>query len=235
MSAPEKPVLRVIDLKATTVRDLNQALHDLPERGAKTAWRVANVAGEHAVAVGVNAPCAIEIEGHVGYYCAGMNKYAEIMIKGNASTGLAENMMSGTVHLRGNASQSAGATGRGGLLIIDGDAAARCGISLKGLDIVVKGNVGHMSAFMAQRGRLVVCGDAGPALGDSIYEAQLFVQGRITDLGADCIEKEMRAEHLEALGELLARAEINVSAGRFRRYGSARKLYHFNIDHADAY
>lgn len=235
MSVRENPAVRVVDLKVTTVRELNQALHDLPEHGAQTAWRVVNVGGEHAVAVGVNAPCAIEIDGHVGYYCAGMNKYAEITIKGNASTGLAENMMSGTVHLRGNASQSAGATGRGGLLIIEGDAAARCGISLKGLDIVVKGNVGHMSAFMAQRGRLVVCGDAGPALGDSIYEAQLFVHGRTTDLGADCIEKEMRAEHLEALGELLARAEVTVPARKFRRYGSARKLYHFNIDHADAY
>ena len=44
----------------------------------------------------------------------------------------------------------------GGLLVIDGDAAARCGISMKGVDIVVKGSVGHMSAFMAQAGRLVV-------------------------------------------------------------------------------
>ena len=67
--------------------------------------------------------------GHVGYYCAGMNKFASITINGNAATGLAENMMSGVVRLRGNASQAAGATGRGGLLIIEGNAAARCGIS----------------------------------------------------------------------------------------------------------
>jgi len=81
----------------------------------------------------------------------------------------------------------------------------------------------------------VVCGDAGAALGDSIYEAQIFVRGRVTDLGADCVEKEMRREHLEALEQLLADAHISLPAASFRRYGSARKLYHFNIDHADAY
>jgi methylamine---glutamate N-methyltransferase subunit B len=106
---------------------------------------------------------------------------------------------------------------------------------MKGIDIVVGGSVGHMSAFMAQRGNLVVCGDAGEALGDSIYEARLYVKGRADHLGADCIEKEMRPEHLADLESLLDRAKIKANPRAFRRYGSARKLYNFNIDHADAY
>ena len=65
---------------------------------------------------------------------------------------------------------------------------------MKGIDIVVKGSVGHMSAFMAQAGNLVVLGDAGEALGDSIYEARLYVRGKPKSLGADCIEKAMREE-----------------------------------------
>jgi glutamate synthase domain-containing protein 3 len=89
---------------------------------------------------------------------------------------------------------------------------------------------------MAQSGHLVVCGDAGDALGDSIYEAKLFVRGNVKSLGADCIEKEMRSEHREVLGRLLKDAGINdVKVDDFRRYGSARKLYNFNIDNADAY
>src|SRR5205085_817726 len=83
-------------------------------------------------------------------------KHASVRVRGNAGTGLAENIMSGTVVVEGNASQSAGATGRGGLLVVHGDAAARCGISMKGVEIVVRGSIGHMSAFMAQRGCLVV-------------------------------------------------------------------------------
>jgi methylamine---glutamate N-methyltransferase subunit B len=135
----------------------------------------------------------------------------------------------------GNASQSAGATGRGGLVVIRGSAAARCGISMKGVDIVVQGSVGHMSGFLAQKGTLVICGDAGEALGDSIYEAHVYVRGTVADLGADCIEKEMRDVHRSELDGLLHRAEVDADPADFRRYGSARKLYTFHIDNAGAY
>ena len=150
--------------------------------------------------------------------------------------GVAENMMSGIVRVKGNASESAGATGNGGLLVIEGDASSRCGISMKGIDIVVGGSVGHMSAFMAQRGNLVVCGDAGEALGDSIYEARLYVRGKVASLGADCIEKEMRERaSAPSSSGCSTGAKIKAKPKDFRRYGSARKLYNFNIDHADAY
>jgi methylamine---glutamate N-methyltransferase subunit B len=185
----------------------------------------------------VDAPVDITVRGSTGYYCAGMNKQATIRIKGSAGPGVAENMMSGTVIIDGDASQYAGATGRGGLLIIKGNASSRCGISMKGIDIVVHGNIGHMSCFMAQSGNMVVLGNAGEALGDSLYEARLFVRGSVKSLGADCVEKEMRPEHLALLEELLRRGEADGKARpeEFRRYGSARKLYNFNIDNASAY
>ena len=61
---------------------------------------------------------------------------------------------------------------------------------MKGIDIIVKGSVGHMSAFMAQSGNLVVFGDAGEALGDSLYETNIYVKGKVKSLGADCEEKK---------------------------------------------
>ncbi len=223
------------DLEQDGVRALNQRLHSLPKDTNERIWRVRNPKGRHAIACGLTLPLTIEIDGHVGFYCGGMNKEAEIVVHGHAGPGVAENMMSGTVRVKGNASQSAGATGNGGLLVIEGDASSRCGISMKGIDIVVGGSVGHMSAFMAQRGNLVVCGDAGEALGDSIYEARLYVRGKVETLGADCIEKEMREEHRKELALLLERAELNARPEEFRRFGSARKLYNFNVDHADQY
>ena len=144
-------------------------------------------------------------------------------------------MMSGKIIVEGDASQYAGATGNGGLLVIKGNSASRCGISMKGIDIVVHGNIGHMSAFMAQSGNLVVLGDAGEALGDSLYEAKLFVKGSVKTLGADCVEKEMRQEHLEILDTLLKQAEADAQPEDFRRYGSARELYHFKIDNTADY
>jgi len=191
--------------------------------------------GQHAIACGLDAPLNITVNGHAGFYCGGMNQQANITILGHAGVGVAENMMSGTVRVTGVASESAGATAHGGLLIIEGDASSRCGISMKGVDIVVGGSVGHMSAFMAQAGHLVVCGNAGHALGDSIYEAILFVQGEVASLGADCTEKKMSFKHVAKLTKLLNAAGLDADPSKFRRYGSARKLYNFDIDNADAY
>ncbi|WP_423785252.1 protein glxC [Gordonia paraffinivorans] len=220
------------DLATTPLREVNSALHG----DISGEIVIDNPAGAHAVAAGVNAPVKITVNGHVGYYAAGMNQQAEVVINGNAGTGVAENMMSGTVIVKGNASQSAGATAHGGLLVVEGDAAARCGISMKGVDIVIGGNVGHNSAFMAQAGRLVIRGDAGHGLGDSIYETRIYVRGDVGSLGADCIAKPMREEHLEELAGLLKAAgfaDDDLSA--YTRYGSARELYHFKVDNASAY
>lgn len=229
--------VEVVDLATCSLRELNQRLHDVAgEHPEPQRWRVVNPNGAHAVACGLDAPVEVEIAGHVGYYCAGMNKRATVRVRGNAGTGLAENMMSGTVVVDGSASQSAGATGRGGLLVVHGDAGARCGISMKGVDIVVRGSIGHLSAFMAQRGALVVCGDAGEALGDSIYETHIYVRGEVAGLGADCIEKELRDQHVAELRSLLGRAGFgDLDPQAFRRYGSARQLYNFKIDNAGAY
>jgi glutamate synthase domain-containing protein 3 len=235
MVAPDvtREALWSFDLAEQTVRELNQTLHSDEAVGRVL---VRNPGGRHAVAVGLDAPYEVEIEGHVGYYCAGMNKLAGVRVRGNCGVGVAENMMSGLVVVEGSASQSAGASARGGLLVIHGDASARCGISLKGADIVVRGSIGHMGAFMAQRGALVVCGDAGDSLGDSLYEARLYVRGSVAGLGADCVEKEVREEHLAQLSELLARAGVDdVEPTEFRRYGSARRLYNFHVDNLGSY
>lgn len=226
----------VIDLATTPLRELNKALHNIPGGSNDLYYEVVNPRGSHAVAAGIDGPVTVDVNGSVGYYCAGMNDGGTVTVRGSAGPGVAQNMMSGTVVIEGDASQYAGATGRGGLLVIKGNAASRCGISMKGIDIVVCGNIGHMSAFMGQSGHLVVLGDAGDALGDSLYEAKLFVRGSVKSLGADCIEKKMRPEHLQKLTELLEKAGVkHVQPEEFKRYGSARKLYNFNIDNADAY
>ncbi|GAA4797114.1 protein glxC [Actinomycetospora chlora] len=220
-----------VDLATSTVRELNAELHDPSAK----VYEVLEPGGAHAVAAGVDTGITVDVRGHVGYYAAGMNDGGVVTIHGNAGTGVAENMMSGTVRVTGDASQSAGATAHGGLLVIGGSASMRCGISMKGVDIVVGGSVGPMSAFMAQAGRMVVCGDAGDGLGDSIYEARLYVRGTVAGLGADCVEKEMREEHRAELAELLAAAGLEHDVAEFRRYGSARLLYHFHSEHAGSY
>jgi glutamate synthase domain-containing protein 3 len=224
-----------IDLTKTSLRDVNQRLQSLPADTNERLWKLTNLHGEHACAVGLTQPIEVHVDGHIGYYCAGMNQEAKVVIHGQCGIGVAENMMSGEVRVKGNASSAAGATAQGGLLVIEGDAGTRCGISMKGVDIVVAGSVGAMSAFMGQSGSLVVCGDAGASLGDSIYEARLYVQGKVESLGSDCIEKKMTPHHLAKLERLLKNAGIDADPRKFKRYGSARRLYNFHVDKVDAY
>lgn len=231
---------REVDLAAVSLREVNCLLQGRPADGLEALGDeesvvLTNPRGAHAVAVGMNHAREVTIRGSVGYYAAGMNQHAHVVIDGSAGVGVAENMMSGSVRVKGNASQSAGATAQGGLLVVEGDATARCGISMKGADIVVGGSIGHMSAFMAQSGRLVVRGDAGDALGDSIYEARIYVRGVVKSLGADCVAKDMRPEHVTELRELLDAAGFDDDPSEYTRYGSARNLYNFHVDNSSAY
>ena len=228
--------LMELDLKKISLREINNTLQSLDVSQEDQNFTITNPEGCHALCVGIKQEININIEGHVGYYCAGMNQEANIKINGSAGTGVAENMMSGTVSISGNVSQSAGASAHGGLLYVNGDASSRCGISLKGADIVVGGSVGHMSAFMAQSGSLLVCGDAGDALGDSLYEADIYVRGKVKSLGVDCIEKEIRKKDTDKIMDLLSKCKIeDINPDEFKRFGSERKLYNFDIDNISNY
>lgn len=218
------------DLARTPLRELNHFLHHAAKNGQVDRVLVRNPDGAHNIAVGLDCPITVDIQGHAGYYAGGMNKTGQIIVRSSAGTGVAENMMSGKVHVQGFASNGAGASAHGGLLVIDGDAGLRCGISLKGGNIVVGGSVGSFSAFMAQAGRMVVCGDAGDALGDSLYEAVLYIRGRIKSLGADAGIEPMQAGDLALLADLLAQAGLDYAPGDFKRVASKRELYHWNAD-----
>ena len=222
-----RPSPVVFDLHETTVRALNAELH----APTATSYEVLHPQGAHAARR--RHPRRDRRRGARArrLLLRGDEPARRVVVDGSAGNGVAENMMSGSVRVRGDASQSAGATGHGGLLVIEGSASMRCGISMKGIDIVVGGYVGPMSAFMAQAGRLVVCGDAGDGLGDSIYEARLYVRGSVGLLGADCVEKPLRDEHVAELTELLDAAGLDHDPEEFRRFGSARGLYHFTGDH----
>lgn len=225
----------VLDVEQIGVRGVNRYLHQPLAQIGKKKIRIINPNGEHNLAVGLQAPLEVEIEGHAGYYIGGMNQQASITIHGNVGWGVGENIMSGSVRVKGCASECVAASGHGGLVVIEGDASSRCGISMKGVSIVVGGSVGHVSAFMAQAGRLVVCGDAGPSLGDSLYEAVIYVRGRIDSLGADAREEPMTDQDFAEVAQLLEQAQIHANPHDFKRIASARSLYHWNSDHHQEY
>ena len=172
----------------------------------------------------------VEIDGHVGYYCAGMNKRATVRVHGNAGTGLAENMMSGTVVVDGNASQSAGATGRGGLLVVHGDAAR----ALRHLDEGRR----HRRARLGRPPERVHGADA--AASSSAATRATRSATRSTRRGSTCAARSRGSAPTAsrrscATSTSRSCASCSSAAGiddvdpaEFRRYGSARQLYNFN-------
>src|SRR6516164_4172410 len=194
-----------VDLGTTSLRSLNATLHELRPDTNERHWIVDHPAGRHAIAAGLNVPITVEINGPVGYYCAGMNKLATVLIHGSAGNGVAENMMSGFVHVAGDASQSAGATGRGGLLRIDGN-------------VIVFGDAGDALGDSIYEARLFVRGSV-KSLGSDCIEKPM--------------RDEHKCTLHEVLDRAGMNGEIDPS--EFRRYGSARKLYNFHVDNAGAY
>ena len=89
--------VHTIDLTTSSVRELNAELH------APTAqhYEVRNPRGAHAIAAALSHPISIDVRGHAGYYCAGMNALATVTVHGSVGTGVAENMMSGGVRVKG--------------------------------------------------------------------------------------------------------------------------------------
>lgn len=118
------PNMNAFDLTKTSLREVNAKLQSLPADTNEKVWHLNNLHGEHACAVGLTQPIEVHVNGHIGYYCAGMNQKATVVIHGQCGVGVAENMMSGEVRVKGTASSAAGATGQGGMLVIEGDADA---------------------------------------------------------------------------------------------------------------
>jgi glutamate synthase domain-containing protein 3 len=86
----------VLDLAQMSLREVNQLLHDIDSGD----FLIRNPRGAHSLACGLDGEISVTIDGHVGYYCAGMNKRASVTVNGNAGTGLAENMMSRSPRVR---------------------------------------------------------------------------------------------------------------------------------------
>ena len=66
MEAAEQTI-ETVDLSETSIRELNQRLHDAADGGPHN-WRITHPDGLHAIGAGINAPLDIDIDGHVGYY-----------------------------------------------------------------------------------------------------------------------------------------------------------------------
>jgi methylamine---glutamate N-methyltransferase subunit B len=222
-----------VNCEGRTTREINAEIKQQVRQGENTIV-VRNPGARHNLGVAILEPVTVQMDGSVGYYCAGLIDGANFDIAGSAGWGLAESMMTGHVVVRGNAGNGAAASIRGGTVLIHGDAAARLGISMKGGTVIVAGNCGYMAGFMAQKGTLIVCGDAGEAFGDSMYATVCYVGGKISNLGTDAVIEALTPEDAQSLDSLLAqhlgpeKRKSIPAGGEFKKVVAGRKLWNFD-------
>ena len=71
----ERALMRTVDLSQTSLRELNATLHQPSGGTNETHWRAAQSRADSMRSLpGLGVPITVEIEGHAGYYCGGMNK-----------------------------------------------------------------------------------------------------------------------------------------------------------------
>ena len=220
--------IKTFDCEGRTTREINAFLKETARLGPDAAVVLLHPDSRHNIAVGLTTPVRLHIEGHVGYYCAGLCEDVDVRVAGDAGWGLAENLMRGRVQITGSAGSAAGATMHGGTVIVGGNAGARCGVAMKGGTLIVGGDAGYMTGFMMQKGVLIVGGDTGEALGDSLYEGKIYVRGRIEALGSDAVQADLSEADITLLSAAFADAGMVAVPADFKKIVSGKKLYNFD-------
>ena len=168
-------------------------------------------------------PVSVEIDGHVGFYCGGMNKEAEITVNGHAGAGVAENMMSGGVRVKGNCLavggrlrpwRAAGDRGRRLLALRHLDEGRRH----RGRRLGRPHERLHGPA--RQPRRLRRCRRQTSAIRSTRRGSTC--RGKVGSLGADCVEKKMTATSICATLARLLSARRHRGRSRARSAATAR-------------
>jgi len=134
------------DLGERSVRELNAALHALDGESPGAPFEVRNPRGAHAVAVGIDAPAIVNVHGHVGYYCAGMNQHATVVVNGNAAARCGISLKGADIVVKGNVGHMSAFMAQAGNLVVLGDAGDALGDSLYEAKLYVRGAVASLGA-----------------------------------------------------------------------------------------
>ncbi len=224
--------VETIDCGELPVRTINQMIRSAIAAGA-TDLRLVRPAARHNLAVALPEQVRVTIEGSVGYYVAGLNDGATVIVRGGAGWGAGESMRDGIIDIEGHAGNAVAASIRAGTVIVRGDASTRAGIAMKGGMLIVAGNVGPMAGFMMQKGQIIVCGDAAHGIGDSMYAGTIFLGGKHGELGADAVFEDLTVTDRDQLEAALDRWRITPPSAGFRKLVAGRRLWNFQITERD--
>ncbi len=142
----------ILDLGATTVRDLNLRLQDLGE--ANPLARILNAKRHDFLGCGLRKSGQVVVSGPIGDFCWGGITTAHVAIEGNANHACGFGLSGGSILIQGNAGDSLGCFARSGWVATYGSCGDRCGTGLQGGELIVRGSVGNEAAYGMTNGVL---------------------------------------------------------------------------------
>lgn len=234
-----------IDLRQVPIRIANEML-----RGYGATHQdveILNPDARHYIGVGLTSPIDVRVRGSAGYYCGGLCDGPRFFIEGNASWGVGDNLLQGSIVVNGNASAVAGEGLRGGEILVKGNLGSRSGQVMKGGTLCCGGSANFMAGYMMYGGRLIILGDSGERVGQDMMGGQIYVGGKIESLGADAMLADPASEEIDRVMAFLDRHGLAfkgalkkiICAGRLLKYARAepklrrQPFYVFSGGHED--
>jgi glutamate synthase domain-containing protein 2 len=216
-----------IDLSKMPVRMANEILRGFGATHQNA--EVINPDAKHYIGVGLISPIRVRIRGSAGYYCGGLCDGPHFQVEKNASWGVGDNLLAGSVLVGGNASAIAGVGMRGGEIVVKGNIGSRAGQVMKKGTLCCAGNANFMAGYMMYGGRIIILGNSGERVGEDMMGGEIFVAGKIDSLGNDAIPTEPTSLEIDSIMEFLDRYDISfrgsfrkiTCSGKSLRYGTA--------------
>ncbi|NQU10016.1 FAD-dependent oxidoreductase, partial [bacterium] len=210
-----------IDLRTVPIRTANEML-----RGYGATHQdveLLNPEARHYIGVGLTSPIAVRVRGSAGYYCGGLCDGPHFVIEGNASWGVGDNLLLGSIVVQGNAGAVAGEGLRGGEIVVKRNLGSRAGQVMKKGTLCCAGNANFMAGYMMYGGRLIILGNSGERVGQDMMGGEIYVGGQIDSLGTDARLDEPTAAELDDLRAFLDRYQLPFN-GTFQKVVCAGKL-----------
>ena len=176
-----------------------------------------DVQSEDNIAVGLEEPYPVEIEGNVGDFFGALNSGAQLRLKGNAGRFAGNMMCDGEIVIHGHVGNGLGFGLYGGVLVVRGDAGNQVGQMNKGGTIIVDGDVKDNVGLFSLEGDIVITGSAGGEVGEWIIKGNIYVGKGIDALGHNAEFEEMAKEGVDKLKSLFEKYGIEADPSKFQK------------------
>lgn len=198
-----------------TTREINSILLSHARNQGRAT--VTGLAGQDSVAVGLDFPAEILLEGSAGDYFGALNAGAKITLKGKAGRFAGDTVSSGTIVIEGSCDHGLGFSMYGGAIVVRGGCGGRIGQMNKAGLVIIGGDAGDLNGLYQLGGSLIICGNTGNQTGDWLVGGEIFVGGKIGGLGRNARVAELEGDDASRLGSWFEIYEIDADPSNFRK------------------